>query len=233
MSNNRIKKLQQLLNIFFKYASDEKEYDEYGDEITDIDEDDNEEEEFDNDDDDDDDVELIDYKFLDDDDDEPFEDDGDYLYHITYYNRLPSIAANGLLPNMARSIGGAAYDSHSRGGMFLTEADGVNFWYDKAEEFAEYNSDDLYKDKFVPVVIQVLACYFDDIKPDKIGTEDAKVKAWKAQVGVPPRYLKIWTGTSWASITSYSRVDWKSALNVDTDGYCYFKSENPLKPTAF
>ena len=178
------------------------------------------------------------YKFCSeqDEEDEDFEeqidsDSGDFLYHITYYNRLPSIVSSGLRPNQNRSIGGSAYTAHAQGRIFLTEKDGLSFWADRAEEFANHNSDDIVNDGLIPVVLRIDVNNIEKIELDEIGKTDAKVDAWMAHHGIPARYINVWTGTNWTTMSNYQNIDLMSAVsNVETeeDPAYDFVAKSPL-----
>ncbi len=154
----------------------------------------------------------------------------DYLYHVTYFNRLPHIASQGLMPNKSRSIGSEAYTAHAKGRIFLTELAGVKYWYDKAEAFAEHNSDDIPGDAMVPVVLRIdINGIIDDLEEDVPGTTDSRVDAWIAANGIEPEHIEVFSGSEWLSMSEYHQVDIEQALDISDDG-CYFKSPNPLIP---
>ena len=55
-----------------------------------------------------------------------------YVYHVTFYNRLSSISDRGLVPvggAQGSTLGRGGYAGHSQGKVFLTELEGVPFWY--------------------------------------------------------------------------------------------------------
>lgn len=164
--------------------------------------------------------------------------DEDPLYHVTHYNRLSDIASDGLQPGRSRSIGGAAYDEHAKGRIFLTEADGVRFWYGKSEDFAEHNSDNPYEEGLVPVVLRVdIAGIVDDeLDVDEDGTADSSVDAWMASEGIDPEYIQVYTGKKWVPVDRWEEIDPKDAFDVDEnsddseDPLYYFKSDSPLLP---
>lgn len=118
------------------------------------------------------------------------------LYHVTYYNRLDSIAEHGLHPNQPRSIGAPSYDSHARGRVFLSDARGVSLWAQRAEEFAYHNSDDPREDGLVPIVLKVTGV--ENLQHDSEGTRDSGGgKAWFVTEVIPPENLAVWNGQSW------------------------------------
>lgn len=172
-----------------------------------------------------------------------FEQTGpDWLYHVTYFNRLENISKRGLVPNSARSIGGGAYDTHAAKGIFLSEKDGVDFWYNRAEAFAEHNSDNVYEDGFVPVVLRIdYDGLVADLQSDEIGSKDSYREAYIHNGPIDPGYIEVWTGNDWIPVEDYwGEVDIELALDKEEvegeDGmpeeYYLFKysTQNPLIP---
>jgi 5-methylcytosine-specific restriction endonuclease McrA len=163
------------------------------------------------------------------------------LYHVTYFNRLENISHKGLVPGSGRSIGGAAYDVHAAQGIFLTEGDGISFWYGKAEDFAEHNSDNILEDGLVPVVLKIdYEGLKSDLQSDEPGTDDSRSEAYIHTGPIEPEYLEVWDGSSWIPVEDYWDIDIEQALDKeemeDEDGneeeYYLFKysNENPLMP---
>jgi hypothetical protein len=146
------------------------------------------------------------------------------LYHVTYYRNLPSIEDEGLEPGHGRGIGGEAYDPHREGGVFLTEASGIRYWYSRAEEFAVDRSDDPLEDELVPVVLRVKAT---DCEEDELGTADAHHPAWKCLEAIPPEEIEVWTGHRWSE-----DLDLDPSIALDEDGYFLdtYSYQNPLVP---
>lgn len=141
----------------------------------------------------------------------------DWLYHVTYSGRLPSITKNGLRPGCGRSIGSSAYDTHCENRLFLTEAGGIIFWYGKAEDFANHNSDNAFMDDLTPVVIAVDMDVPDaKLELDAVGTRDAgHVPAYMTGDRIPPSRLYIWHDDSWWELKDFSG-DFEDAYNVET-----------------
>lgn len=162
------------------------------------------------------------------------------LYHVTYYNRLEGISEAGLRPGMGRSIGAPAYDAHARKGIFLTEDDGVRFWYSKAEEFANHQSDNPLEDGLVPIVLRIDPAGFteEELSDDALGTRDAMSGAYIHPIGIDPEYINVWDGSGWISVDDWQDIDIEQAFDreeiEDEDGgpeeYYLFKYHNPLKP---
>lgn len=68
------------------------------------------------------------------------------MFHVTMSGRAKNIAANGLRCNSKRSIGAPSLDGNCKGRIFLTDAAGVDFWFDRAELFARDKADDFLKE---------------------------------------------------------------------------------------
>jgi hypothetical protein len=142
-----------------------------------------------------------------------------YLYHVTFYRNLSTIAKHGLRPDSGRGIGSAVYDANRQGAIFLTEADGINFWAERAEQWAENNSDDLYEDGLVPVLLRV-ASDFTDCEPDEIGSKDARSEAYRCKA-VDADALEVWAGTEeegqWVLMEDWHEVDLDKAFDDPDD----------------
>lgn len=136
-------------------------------------------------------------------------DDVEWLYHVTTYGRLESIAEDGLRKGLARAIGAPSYDSHAARGIFLTEVDGVFFWMSKAEDHAESGSDKPYEDGLLPVVLRTAVDWleFEDLIDDNIGTNDALANAWIYPGNIEPGSIELWNGEEWVTIDEWETVD--------------------------
>lgn len=164
----------------------------------------------------------------------------DPLYHVTYYNRLEGISQNGLQPGSARSIGGSSYDTHAARGIFLAEDDGVSFWYSKAEDFANHNSDNPLEDGLVPIVLKIDPAAFleEDLIEDEPGSADSATGAYIVPNVIEPDYIEAWDGSSWIPVDEWDSIDIEQAFDreelEDEDGdeeaYYLFKYDNPLQP---
>lgn len=139
-----------------------------------------------------------------------------FLYHVTYYNRLPSIATQGLSPNMPRSIGSPAYDSHSKGRLFLTEWEAVRFWADAATDFAHYHNDNVLRAGAIPVVLRVdVQSFQEDLTEDELGTRDAPAPAKRTGRIIPPDYLEVWGGDRWVPVKDWGLINPEDAVYAD------------------
>lgn len=132
----------------------------------------------------------------------------EYLYHVTTYRRLESIAEEGLRRGHARAIG-ASYDAHANRGIFLTEPDGIFFWFHRAENHAEHGSDDVLEDGVVPVVLRVDIEDLPDeeLQSDELGTKDAHHDAWISEGPIDPEDIEVFDGEDWIPITDWEDLD--------------------------
>ena len=143
----------------------------------------------------------------------------DVLYHVTYSGRLESIADRGLRSGQARSIGSAGYDGHAKRGIFLTDADGVFFWHSKAEEFADYHSENVLEDELVPVVLRVdLDGVEGELEDDELGSKDAGYRdAYIAKGSIAPEFLEVFDGREWLPIEEWDQVNPSLAVVVEIE----------------
>ena len=165
----------------------------------------------------------------------------DPLYHVTYFNRLDGISGAGLRPGMARSIGAGGYDAHAKKGVFLTEDDGVNFWFNRAEQFADHNSDNPLEAGLVPVVLKIDPAAFleDDLIDDELGSKDAMSGAYIISDGIDADFIDVWDGSSWIPVDNYENIDIEQSFDKEEiededggdDAYFMFKYDNPLNPS--
>lgn len=164
---------------------------------------------------------------------EPNPTGGDF-YHISYVKNLPSIAGSGLRPGAGSAMGIGGYASHSRGKLFLTDREGVAYWYNRAELFAQHNSDDPYGDGLTPVVLRISGVTGQ--VPDELGSRDAMYPAWSTNKRIAPSRIKVWDGEAWQSLSAgvkSLRENAAMAYDEDSDGdeiYLILKPEhsNPL-----
>ncbi len=163
----------------------------------------------------------------------------EYLYHVSYYRNLDSIASSGLMPAGNNTLS-PGYASHAKGRVFMTESDGVSFWFHRCEQFAEANSDDIYDEGWVPIVLRIP--YEGELNDDDLGTQDARANAYYVNEAVEPDEIEAWNGSSWISIGDAGSIDTLQAFDVQTetddeeDGgeertLYYFKNSNPLLPS--
>jgi hypothetical protein len=158
------------------------------------------------------------------------------FFHTTYVLRLPGIARQGLRVGAARSLGAASYDRHASRGVFLSGYDGVSYWYQIAQAFAEHHSDDVLGDGLVPVVLRV-SVDADDIEEDDVANlESVHADAFISRDPIDPGDIEIWDGASWIDIEDHDDIDpelgveWEEDEDVDDGGYWLFPSDPPLLP---
>lgn len=136
----------------------------------------------------------------------------EYLYHCSHLEKVfdfdgdyeGGIWTHGLRPSYRSQFGGG-YDSHSRGKLFLSEYDGVIFWFSKMEQIA-HNSSDFNSEKdfgWIPVCLRVNKDYLDDLAIDELGTKDSGgVSSYSYSSIIEPEYLEIFNGKQWQSLES-------------------------------
>lgn len=165
------------------------------------------------------------------------------LFHVTFYRFLPMIAEHGLVPSQSHG-GFGGMQGYSQGFVFLTEGDGVPFWYSRLEQVAHHLSDNVLEDGMVPVVLRFDTdhlLYEPDLQLDEAGTRDSGGhESWKLAMPVPADDIFIWDGSEWSWISDWESVDPESALDGqeeetdegETETFWYFKDyDNPLEPT--
>lgn len=142
--------------------------------------------------------------------------DDEYLYHVTFYGRLESIAEEGLRPGAARAIGAQTYDSNRKGKVFFTERAGLFTWFGHAETWAdEYRGDhddptdeDGGGGALTPVVLRLTADSLpEEEQPDEIANDETThAHAWYVTKVIPPRVFEVWNGTAWVDLVD----EWNS-----------------------
>ena len=152
----------------------------------------------------------------------------DAFYHVTFYNRLPSIARNGIRPHSRESIGGAGLGEYKRGRIFITSPEGVSFWFERADSWAYDSSDDQLGEGWFPVVLRlpVPESFMDDCHIDRIGTREARAEAWACEATIPPEGIEIFFDGTWWPLRYLSEVDPEAGF--DDEGYFLGHHENPF-----
>lgn len=163
-----------------------------------------------------------------------------YLYHVTVYDRLSSIARSGLEPGSRSVIGRGGFAGHSAGRTFLTEFDGVSFWYERAKLHIEDMVDDPHEDEQVPVVLRIPTKRLPDLEVDKSGTRDAgSNEAFFTTEDIPAKHIDVWSGSRWIKVSQWRQIDIEDAFEADTfddgDGegeqtWWSIKFDSPLEP---
>ena len=145
-----------------------------------------------------------------------------YLYHVTYLGNLDNIAQSGLTPNANTGIGGPALREYKSGKIFLSDAGGVFFWLNRAEQFAYHNSDNPADDGLIPVVLRVRAP--KNLVKDEEGSSDSGHEAfWCPNV---ESGIEVWTGDRWENIYS---ANLNPQEFVDEEGYIQDSALNSPK----
>jgi len=124
----------------------------------------------------------------------------EYLYHVTYLNRLPNISVSGLVPGSVANFGGG-YEGHSQRKIFLTVDNGISFWMDRLGNIAENESDRPVQDGWNPVVLRVRTENLEDLHEDEVGSRDAREVAYYVEDSINPDELEFWDGSDWESVT--------------------------------
>ncbi len=125
---------------------------------------------------------------------------GKTVYHTTFYRALESIAEDGLRPG-ARGM--TIFAPGNRTGVYVSDFNGVRFWFNKAVDFAEYSSDDPFAEGLVPVVLRVKmprGGVSRGCRIDELGASDSYAEAWVCAVPIPPALIDAWTGEEWVPI---------------------------------
>ena len=172
------------------------------------------------------------------------------VYHVTFAGRLPTIARHGLLPNARSGFGGGAYDFNKKGRIFVTEKEGIDYWFNKARDHAFDASDNVWKDGLVPVVLAVAIQHrFEKdgevggrfrrmpgkgrMISDELGSSDALHDAWYTTKTIPATRLKVFNGRAWVPIDRFRKEDAAKAVKkVREDGTSWYEliEPSPLQP---
>jgi hypothetical protein len=67
-----------------------------------------------------------------------------------------------------------------------------------------------FSEKNVPVVLSVRRDCVPQLRHDYVGSRDAEADAFTTDSAVPACILRLWTGSTWAKLNSYSRVERKN-----------------------
>jgi len=149
-----------------------------------------------------------------------------YYYHVTYVKNLSSIGWRGLRPNARPNWQHGGYDVNSRNGSFLTSARYVPHWLYRLRDLAEHNSDDILKDRLVPVILRLKVN-----KPAKLKGDDMAdgTDSWAYPYGVPSDRIEMWTGHQWVYPLSPKALKPKDFLYRDQHGIG-FRETYPFPP---
>lgn len=149
-----------------------------------------------------------------------------YYYHVTYVKNLSSIGWRGLLPNARPNWQHGGYDENSRAGLFLTDARSIKYWLHRLQEQAEQNSDNILKDRLVPIVLRVTI-----LRPEKLTDDRMKDNAFSKvyPYGIRSNRVEMWTGHLWTPNLSPRELKPKDFLERDRYGVS-FKGSYPYPP---
>jgi 8-oxo-dGTP pyrophosphatase MutT (NUDIX family) len=118
-----------------------------------------------------------------------------WLYHVTFSGYLESISQHGLVPNSEPGITGGG----EKGKVFVTEADGIAHWLERAENWAYYRSDNPAEEGLVPCVIRFPRRDVKNIAEDEVAVRENTFGAYKAD-GVAPDHIELWSGKKWGGL---------------------------------
>lgn len=156
------------------------------------------------------------------------DDNSEWAYHITYARNLPAIAQDGLDPKAQTGLSAPGYLGHSKNKTFFTDYEGIAHWYWEAEQGAENQSDDVYSDAMVPVVL-AFPWPQEFIEDEASGYESA----YYTQEPIDAEEIVLWDGADWWDVQDVESVDLAQAIDFeqeDGEDLAYFKPQylNPL-----
>lgn len=102
------------------------------------------------------------------------------LYHVTMIRKLPMIKSRGILPDQRSAFTAGAYPAYSKGKVFLTDANGINYWKHKVE-YAEF---DQFDDTMGVAVITVNVAGLN-LQRDEIGSTDSRSNSYFVTEAIP------------------------------------------------
>jgi hypothetical protein len=144
-----------------------------------------------------------------------------YAYHVTFSKNLAAISKRGLVPGSRSAMGRGGYAGHSGGKTFLSDKEGVDFWYERAEAAANDMSDDPLEEGFVPVVLRMP--HPKTAQVDKPGSEDSRHEAWYVTQKLSG--IEVWDGSRWLPVSEWRSLDLQQAFQ---DGDFKYQNDNPL-----
>lgn len=150
-----------------------------------------------------------------------------HWYHITYAKNIGGIAAKGLRRNARPNWQHGGYDIHSQQGIFVTQPRLISYWIERFENMAEHNSDNIYKDRLIPIILR-FTLHEKRLTPDKMANPEDRVYGANR---IPPDRIEMWTGKEWRPQITLSGMKASEFLDKDQYGYS-FKYKYPLPPEA-
>jgi len=145
-------------------------------------------------------------------------------YHVTYAKNIPSIARHGLIRNARPNWNRGQYNIHSQQGIFVTTPKNVRYWVERFENLAEHNSDDIYKDGLVPIILRFST--LGDTREDNMLTTGDMIYERKR---ILPEIIEMWTGREWRKELTLTGVKVSDFL-TKYKGNVYFKERYPFPP---
>jgi len=134
-------------------------------------------------------------------------DDDTYLYHVTYFRNIPSIATDGLVRSSGLRTNFADKSAWCEGKVFLTTHDGVGYWYNIFENLASHYADSPLDEGFVPVVLKILVEKDDlDLHDDREAANVAQGEHYFIEEDFEPEDLEVWDGYAWVALDE-ARID--------------------------
>lgn len=146
-----------------------------------------------------------------------------YVYHVTYYRNLESIAESGLNFN---GMGGANFGKeflirHSQTGtFFVSNIQGVKYWIRTLEEQANDRSDNIEEDGLIPIVLKFRLNERKHL-PDEHGETqwDRKTDRY-----IPAEGLWVWDGLRWQPVQEWINIDLNRFITYDDENYASVKN---------
>lgn len=120
------------------------------------------------------------------------------LYHVTYHAFLDDIAEHGLVPGGQGGFREGYWGNKGKGYVFLTDRDGVAFWYGNLQQHAEHSFDNPYEEGRTPVILRIRGLEEDELEDDEQGSRDSMGRAYKVPFGIDAVDIEVWTGERWA-----------------------------------
>jgi hypothetical protein len=156
-------------------------------------------------------------------------------YHTTYARNLPEIAERGLRPSVSEDRKSLlrAVPGNLRG-IYLAEEGGVNFWFNRLEEWARYDTENPVEEELVPVVLRVTTSC--PVVEDPIGSRDSMYLSVVCQRHIVPGALRLWNGSKWVPVSKgvdpYKGARWVDDEDFEEGGYYELMDsyESPLMP---
>lgn len=144
------------------------------------------------------------------------EDEIYYAYHVTTLGRISNI--------IGRGLGGGSshfsnYGDYSAGRNFLTDHDGVSFWFERVSAHAEANSDD--QKVAIPVVLRIDISDIpeEDFQDDEIGSRDSRSDSFIYEKTIQPDMVEVFTGSDYIPLEELEGMDDEELLDLFSEMY--------------